>query len=350
VCLFATKFISSLTFGTSSRYAILYTATFTTTDIVSLDPSIYGVGFDAYLLDENGAAIIGPTTFYEEKSQEMIEQAAAEVAIKMAEQAESAIVKYNPTKMKHKGGKKEDVAMMAQAMGIGSGKDGESMIIATTERLADYRLDTDAMYYVNGDDITATFDIHQDVVSDSGRMLKKKPWGNKKKKKKNKKKNKKPKPTTTTTIATTSATKAPDTTQAPPDTTQAPDTSTTESPPQTTSTVGSTTSESPPQTTDAPEEESTTSRATVVTTSQATSPASTTTVISTDGSTQAAPEAPDTTSTEAPPEIDMAADDADDETSEDEEMEDEVEIDADDVRLFSLGIFMRMVSLYILFS
>ena len=335
--LFATKLISFLTFDTSARYAILYTATFMTTDIISLDPSMYGVGFDAYLLDENGAAIIGPATFYEEKSQEMIEQANVEVAIKMAEQAESAIVKYNPTKMKNKGGKKEDVAMMAQAMGIGSGKDGESMIIATTERLANYRLDTDAMYYVDGDDITATFDLHQDVVSDSGRMLKKKPWGNKKNKKKNKpKKPNKPKPTTTTTIATTSAT-TPDTTQAPPDTTQAPDTTTT--------------SESPPQTTDAPKEESTTSQATVVTTSQATSPASTTTVISTDGSTQAAPEAPDTTTTEAPPEVDMAAEDADDETlPEDDEMEDEVEVDADDVRLFSLGIFMRMVSLYILLS
>ena len=307
-----------------------------TTDIISLDPSMYGVGFDAYLLDENGAAIIGPATFYEEKSQEMVEQAAIEVAIKMAEQAESAIVKYNPTKMKHKGGKKEDVAMMAQAMGIGSGKDGESMIIATTERLANYRLDTDAMYYVDGDDITATFDLHQDVVSDSGRMLKnKKPWGKKKKNKKKNKKPNKPKPTTTTTIATTSAT-TPDTTKAPPITTQAPDTTTT--------------SESPPQTTDAPKEESTTSQATVVTTSQATSPASTTTVISTDGSTQAAPKAPDTTTTEAPPEVDMAAEDADETLPEDDEMEDEIEIDADDVRLFSLGIFMRMVSLYILLS
>ena len=46
----------------------------------------------------------------------------------------------------------------------------------------------------------------------------------------------------------------------------------------------------------------------------------------------------------------MAAEDADETLPEDDEMEDEIEIDADDVRLFSLGIFMRMVSLYILLS
>lgn len=35
-----------------------------TTDAITLDPNLYGTGFDVYLLDERGAAILGPATFY----------------------------------------------------------------------------------------------------------------------------------------------------------------------------------------------------------------------------------------------------------------------------------------------
>lgn len=162
------------------------------TDASTLDPLAYGTGFDIYLLDENGAAIIGPATFY------MLKTADMEAAELEASQQTSShpLAKYNHSqKKKPKGqgygkggsgaaagggkhnGKVQGGAPDDKGKGYGSGANG-GMIIGTTESLATYILETNKLDYVMGEDVTVTYDLSPEIMVDGRRMLKNNGNGN----------------------------------------------------------------------------------------------------------------------------------------------------------------------------
>ena len=245
-------------------------ATFTTTDIETLDPNLYGNGFDIYLIDNDGRQVIGPATLYELKSPEMLAADEAKANEKAKEMNKNGLMKFNHAKVKHqygkggsaKGGAKGSASpfgITSKSMGKGSGVDG-GQILGTTESLATYVLTTNAEYYTMGDEVIVTYDISQDVDAEEGRRrLQKGNNGNKGggNGNGNGNNNKKPEVVETTTSSTTTTTGGDDET-------------------------------SPPTTTTPPE-----------------------------------------------PDIDMSAGDND--------MAAPVEIDPDDLHLYSLGIYMRMV-------
>ena len=155
------------------------TATFTTTDIETLNPNLYGNGFDIYLIDDHGRQVIGPATLYELKSPEMLAADEAKANEKAKEMNKNGLMKFNHAKVKHqygkggsaKGGAKgaSPFGITSKSMGKGSGVDG-GQIIGTTESLATYVLTTNAEYYTLGDEVIVTYDISQDVVDEERRL------------------------------------------------------------------------------------------------------------------------------------------------------------------------------------
>ena len=156
------------------------TAILTTTDIDTLDPTIYGNGFDCHIIDQNGAAIIGPATFYELKTPEMLAADEAKASQKAKVNGQKGLMKFNHAKVKKqygkggssKGGAKGAAAkfgITSKSMGMGSGVDG-GQILSTAEALATYVLETDALVYALGDDVIVTYDLSPDVVEDARRL------------------------------------------------------------------------------------------------------------------------------------------------------------------------------------
>lgn len=138
-------------------------AQITTTDATILDPNLYGTGFDIYFLDEHGAAILGPATFYMIATEAMKEKEQAEIDFRpkhglvnhdgSAKGSQSKTSKVNVDKAK-----KEKDTKAQKDMGYGSGTDG-GMVLATREALANYILITDSDLYETNATVTVTYDI-----------------------------------------------------------------------------------------------------------------------------------------------------------------------------------------------
>jgi len=141
-------------------------AAFTATDVDTLDPKKFGNGFDIYLLDENGEAIIGPGTVYFKKTDDMVEEEAA--ATKKL--PNHALAKFNhAAKKRAKGygtggargsGGRGVGRIGAKGMGLGSGSDGGA-VIGTAAGLASYDLETDKEHYELGENVTVKYDVGQ---------------------------------------------------------------------------------------------------------------------------------------------------------------------------------------------
>jgi hypothetical protein len=139
------------------------TAKISTTDATTLDPVLYGTGFDLYLLDERGAAILGPATFYmlpteamKEKEQEEIDYRPDHGLVNHDGTAKGALSKAGKATADKELIEKE--AKAAKDMGYGSGTNG-SMVLATREALANYVLTTDMELYEESAKVTVTYDI-----------------------------------------------------------------------------------------------------------------------------------------------------------------------------------------------
>jgi len=150
------------------------TATFAaaSTAASKLDVTLYGTGFDAYLLDQDNNAIVGPAEI------RMAPGAAAATAGTLGAgrgnggggrpAAESyGLVKFANAQKKRK---KKTAGMSAlgvatlglTTLGHGTGKNG-APILSTAGSLGTYILETDAPTYPSGAAITVTYDIHPDL-------------------------------------------------------------------------------------------------------------------------------------------------------------------------------------------
>ncbi len=145
------------------------TAKISTTDAATLDPVLYGTGFDVYLLDEFGAAILGPATFYmlpteamKEKEQEEIDYRPEHGLVSHDGAAKGASSKAGKATVDKEAKEKE--AKAAKDMGYGSASDG-NMVLATREALANYVLTTDMELYEESAEVTVTYDITQNEPS-----------------------------------------------------------------------------------------------------------------------------------------------------------------------------------------
>ena len=155
----------------------------TTTSAAVLDPTKYGTGFDIFLLDEFGRAIVGPATFY------MIPTPAMTDALVKAEARvpNNGLAKFEKAKKEKKEkkktkqdkvngnkskddkttktnngkGKEYDVNEDPSTVGLNSGVNGE-MVIATTPKLAEYVLNTTQEYYDVGDTVVVMYNIKSD--------------------------------------------------------------------------------------------------------------------------------------------------------------------------------------------
>lgn len=148
-------------------------ATFAT-DAKTLDINEYGTGFDVFLLDESGGAVVGPATFYMKKTDAMMESE-ADAKKKKPSKSGHGLSKYNhAAKTKGKGygananggranGGRGKVVQggrpNAKGMGLGSGSNGGMIIGTGVKSLADYRLETDMEYYVEDDTVVVTYNL-----------------------------------------------------------------------------------------------------------------------------------------------------------------------------------------------
>jgi len=156
------------------------TAKISTTDATMLDPVLYGTGFDLFLLDERGGAILGPATFYilptpamKEKEQQEIDHRPDHGLVNhdgSAKQQQGADANSKAGKATAEKEKLEKDAKAAKDMGYGSGTNG-SMVLATREALAKYVLTTDKDLYDEKTDVTITYDIAVDDTDGSSRRL-----------------------------------------------------------------------------------------------------------------------------------------------------------------------------------
>ena len=302
--------------GTQDLPNLDYTgnAIITDTSWKTLNEKRFGTGFDVYILDQNGAAIMGPGTFYIIKTEDQIEADAQVEKGKKNELAKNGLMKFNHAKTKHSYDKttgKGSGKSPAADLGLASGVDGQAIISSDQGNLAEYTLLTDAEFYDVGNTvITVTYDISQGVDADiiaRRRMLKGKNSNNGN--------GNKPE-TTTTTQATSPATSV-----------------------SSSSSTASTGNGNGNGNGNKPE---------TTTTTQATSPATSVSSSSSTASTATPDDGTplfETTTTPTPDaQVDMTAGEASDVDYED------VEIDATDVTLYSLGVFDRMVrSICVLF-
>lgn len=149
-------------------------ATITDTTAAVLDEDEFGTGFDVFLLDQNGGAIIGPTTFYIKKDAESV--AAAEKETKKLK----GIMKHSHGKKKKKktkgiestGGKKGKGKDSKEKKGTGKGTGANGgLIIGTTAALEKFVLETDSLEYAPGQTVTVTYDIGIDAAADERRRM-----------------------------------------------------------------------------------------------------------------------------------------------------------------------------------
>jgi len=147
-------------------------ATITTTDAETLSPKGVGTGFDVFLLDDQGRAIIGPATFYMIPTQAMVD----EEEEKKNKKSSHPLAKFDHSAKKKKKGKGRHVTPTsgkgdASGTGYGSGKNG-GMILSTAESLADYLLVTDKDSYALGDLVKVTYELGPEVIDEARRNLK----------------------------------------------------------------------------------------------------------------------------------------------------------------------------------
>ena len=154
-------------------------AVITDTSWKTLNEKRFGNGFDVYLLDQNGAAIMGPGTFYIIKTEDQIEADAQVEKGKKNELAKNGLMKFNHAKTKHSYDKttgKGSGKSPAADLGMGSGVGGQAIIASDQGNLAEYTLLTDLESYDVGNTvITVTYDISQGVDANiiaRARMLK----------------------------------------------------------------------------------------------------------------------------------------------------------------------------------
>jgi len=152
----------------------------TTTRPTVLDPEKFGTGYDLFLLDEDGAAIIGPATFYMVATKAMNDAIVAEtervpnVGMAKFDDARKQIKLDKMEKEEGKGSGRDDKHKYDNfdedpaTAGRGSGVDGK-MIIATTPKLADYVLNTTQEYYDAKDTVVVSYDIGSGLAVLGGR-------------------------------------------------------------------------------------------------------------------------------------------------------------------------------------
>ena len=142
-------------------------ATITGAMTSNLKPKNYGTGFDIYLLDEKGAEIIGPATFFLVMTKAMNDAVEAETA----RVPNNKLAKLDDRKKRAKASKGEkpgrgegkydnDADEDPKTAGLGSGTDG-SMVVATTPKLADYFLNTTEEVYDRV--VTSTVVVNYDL-------------------------------------------------------------------------------------------------------------------------------------------------------------------------------------------
>lgn len=151
-----------------------------TTSPAVLDPEKFGTGYDLFLLDEDGAAIIGPATFYLVATKAMNDAIAAETervpnaGVAKFDDARKQIKLAKVEKEEGKGSGRDDKHKYDNfeedpaTVGLGTGADGK-MIIATTPKLADYVLNTTQEYYNTEDNVVVSYDIGSGFAALGGR-------------------------------------------------------------------------------------------------------------------------------------------------------------------------------------
>jgi hypothetical protein len=142
-------------------------ATITGAMTSNLKPKDYGTGFDIYLLDEKGAEIIGPATFFLVMTKAMNDAVEAETArvpnnklAKLDDRKNRAKASKEDKSGGGGGGYDNDADEDPETAGLGSGTDG-SMVVATTPKLADYALNTTEEVYDRG--VTSTVVVNYDL-------------------------------------------------------------------------------------------------------------------------------------------------------------------------------------------
>lgn len=150
---------------------IVGSATITATDVDALPPKHYGTGFDVFLLDDLGRAIIGPSTFYMLPTQAMLDEEEEEKNAK----PNHPLAKFDHSakkKIKAQGKHVAPTSGKEDASGYGTGNNG-GMIISTDESLADYLLVTDKEIYAIGEVVTVTYDLLPEGIDEARRNLQK---------------------------------------------------------------------------------------------------------------------------------------------------------------------------------
>jgi hypothetical protein len=142
-------------------------ATITGAMTSNLKPKDYGTGFDIYLLDEKGAEIIGPATFFLVMTKAMNDAVEAETArvpnnklAKLDDRKNRAKASKEDKSGGGGGGYDNDADEDPETAGLGSGTDG-SMVVATAPKLADYVLNTTEEVYDRG--VTSTVVVNYDL-------------------------------------------------------------------------------------------------------------------------------------------------------------------------------------------
>lgn len=136
----------------------------------------YGTGFDVFLLDEDGGAIIGPATFYMVKAGS---PAAVAVASGKGQSGKKKpqhpLLQYSQgqTKPATGGVGAQSYGEGGAGIGSGTGKDG-GMIISTDASLANYILTTNKLFYDMGNNVVVTYDLRPASSDGRRRFLQKK--------------------------------------------------------------------------------------------------------------------------------------------------------------------------------
>jgi len=136
------------------------TATFAATDAVTLDYRKYGTGFDAYLLDERGAVVVGPAYFTMNGNACL--GAAVDVKQVKGAAAGYGLVRMEAAQRKRRKAPGSGTAGAQGGAGV-SGIGGEKSNGSTGGMLATYLLETDKAKYDHGERVVVTYDIEPDM-------------------------------------------------------------------------------------------------------------------------------------------------------------------------------------------
>lgn len=162
--------------GQQLELDICGTATFLATDTETIDPREWGTGFHFYVIDETGAALIGPGTVYMLETEEMEDAARAAQEVKDLRRSRSGIGRHprGTIKTTHE----PQVRMIdIDDLGMGTGR-GNATIIAVVPPLDMNSLVTDKSIYDFGETVKVHFEVHTGTNDSDRRVLK----GNDKKK------------------------------------------------------------------------------------------------------------------------------------------------------------------------